>query len=101
MSYKIENNGIIDRVKKMELYFDTICDAVALNPNAVSEDEKIAEMFYELLGYYENGQWLKDYESDERKELPSDLKRGILSQDAFYDFLSEIDYNKKETKQSI
>ena len=98
MSYKIENNGIIDRVKKMELYFDTICDAVALNPNAVSEDEKIAEMFYELLGYYENGQWLKDYESDERKELPSDLKRGVLSQDAFYERLSPVKPKYKEEK---
>ena len=41
--------------------------------------------------YYENGLWLQDYEADERGELPADLKRGVLSQDALYDLLSEID----------
>lgn len=101
MLNRIELDIIVNRINKMESYFDTVCDAVALNHNAVSEDEKIAEMYYELVDYYENGQWLKDYESDERGELPSDFKRGVLSQDALYDLLNEIDYNKKEIKQSI
>ena len=29
----------------------------------------------------------EDYEADERGELPPDLKRGVLSQDALYDLL--------------
>jgi hypothetical protein len=29
------------------------------------------------------------YEADERGELPPDLKRGVLSQDALYDLLEE------------
>ena len=42
----------------------------------------------ELRGYYENGQWLRDYEADERGELPVNLKRGVLSQDGLWDLLS-------------
>ena len=42
----------------------------------------------ELREYYENGQWLLDYEADERGELPGGLKRGVLSQDGLWDLLS-------------
>ena len=38
--------------------------------------------------YYFGGQWLLDYEADERGELPRDLKRGVLSQDALWDLLA-------------
>ena len=37
--------------------------------------------------YYSSGEWREDYEADERGELPPDLKRGVLSQDALYDLL--------------
>ena len=46
------------------------------------------EVAGELIAYYENGQWLRDYESDERGELPSNLKRGVLSQDGLWDLLA-------------
>ena len=42
----------------------------------------------ELREYYENGQWLRDYEVDERGELPDTLKRGVLSQDGLWDLLA-------------
>ena len=40
-----------------------------------------------LDAYYTSGEWQDDYEADERGELPPDLKRGVLSQDALYDLL--------------
>ena len=43
----------------------------------------------ELREYYENGQWLRDYEADERGELPVTLERGVLSQDGLWDLLNE------------
>ena len=43
----------------------------------------------ELREYYENGQWLLDYEADERGELPATLKRGVLSQDGLWDLLNK------------
>ena len=40
--------------------------------------------------YYTSGKWREDYEADERGELPPDLKRGVLSQDALYDSLGSV-----------
>ena len=42
-----------------------------------------------LLDYYESGQWLQDYEADERGELPRNLKRGVLSQDGLWELLQK------------
>ena len=65
----------IERVDKYERLFDEA--ATSLDP------EK-----FRLLGvYYTSGEWREDYEADERGELPPDLKRGVLSQDALYDLL--------------
>ena len=38
--------------------------------------------------YYTGGQWQKDFTDDEAGKLPRDLKRGVLSEDAVYDFLA-------------
>lgn len=82
----------IARIQKMEQYFDEILKGIRVNPNILHEDEEIREKFLVLLDYYENGRWLQDYESDERGEIPVDLKRGILSQDVFYDLLTEVEW---------
>ena len=64
---------IIQRIAYMESLYD-----MALATGQVPR---------ELREYYKNGQWLQDYEADERGELPRDLKRGILSQDGLWDLL--------------
>ena len=74
----------------MEVYFDTLSSVARNNPQILKEDVNLQKMLYELTSYYENGQWLKDFESDERGELPKDLKRGVLSEDGVYDLLSEF-----------
>ena len=65
---------IIQRIEYMESLYD-----LALRTGQVPR---------ELREYYENGQWLRDYEADERGELPRELKRGVLSQDGLWDLLS-------------
>jgi len=67
----------IERVKKYERLFDEV--------RAKRDPEKLRL----LENYYTSGEWLEDYEADERGELPADLKRGVLSQDALYDLLSD------------
>ena len=76
---------------QMEQYFDEIKNAVGQDAGAVFKDKDLQEKWKALLAYYEGGQWLKDYESDERGELPPGLKRGVLSQDGVYNLLSEIE----------
>ena len=67
---------IIERITYMEALFDR-----ALETRIISA---------ELRDYYSGGQWLRDYEADERGELPEDLKRGVLSQDGLWNFLEEL-----------
>lgn len=45
--------------------------------------------YRKLEDYYLGEQWMKDYEADEAGKLPKDLKRGVLSEDAVYDLLSD------------
>ena len=82
---------IIDRIIKMEFYFDTIEKALKLNPDFLQKEAPVGIMLQELTEYYENGQWMADYEADEAGLLPRDLKRGVLSQDGVYNLLFEIE----------
>ena len=82
--------SIIWRIQRMELYYDTVKRAMDTNIALVSQDSAVGEMLLTLIGYYESGQWLEDYECDERGELPAQLKRGVLSQDALYELLEEL-----------
>lgn len=68
----------IKRIQRMEQIFDAL------------QAEENPEMLRELAAYYENGQWLRDYELDEQGLLPPDLKRGVLAQDAVFNFLEEL-----------
>ena len=67
----------IERVERYERLFDEV--------TAQPDPEKLAE----LDAYYTSSLWRDDYEADERGELPPDLKRGVLSQDALYNLLEE------------
>ena len=65
----------IERVEKYERLFDEA---------SVSHDP---EKLLLLDAYYTSGEWLEDYEADERGDFPPDLKRGVLAQDALYELL--------------
>ena len=67
-----------DRIERVERY-ERLFDEAA----ATRDPQKLRL----LEAYYTSGQWREDYEADERGELPPDLKRGVLSQDALYDLL--------------
>ncbi|MBR2842434.1 MAG: DUF1653 domain-containing protein [Lachnospiraceae bacterium] len=69
----------IERVEKYERLFDE------------AETSHDPEKLRLLDAYYTSGQWREDYEADERGELPPDLKRGVLSQDALYDLLEGVE----------
>ena len=62
----------ITRIKEMEEIYDRVRKDMAA-----------------LKEYEESGLWLQDYETDERGELPRDLKRGVLSQDGLDEVFEE------------
>ena len=55
---------------------------------------------YTALDQYYSTLWREDFEADERGELSPELKRGVLSEDALYNALSEFDEHmgKKESR---
>ena len=71
----------LDRIMRVEKYERLFDEA------AVSHDPEKLRL---LDAYYTSGEWREDYEADERGELPPDLKRGVLSQDALYDLLEDV-----------
>ena len=60
--------------------------ACLMKPYVSHAPEKLAL----LDAYYTSIQWWDDYEADERGELPPDLNRGVLSQEALYDLLGRV-----------
>ena len=64
---------------------------------ALSQAEKGVEMLIgqwenvcNLNDYLESGQWLADFEADERGELRKDLPRGVLSEDGLYNVIERL-----------
>lgn len=76
----------IARIRGMEQLFDTVSAAVSQGQSLMDLRDKI----HILSAYYQNGDWLHDYELDEQGLLPPDLKRGVLSQDGLYNLLCDI-----------
>lgn len=68
MSTKIMEEDRIERIRQMEAIYDRVRKDLAI-----------------LAQYEESKLWLEDYEADERGEIPRELKRGVLSQDALDD----------------
>ena len=71
----------LDRIERVEKYEQMFDEATA---HPTQENISLLET------YYTSGKWRDDYEADERGELPPDLKRGVLSQDALYKLLDEL-----------
>ena len=84
----------IKRIEKMEICFDMLKAAAERDRAEIFEDAALRELLRELTEYYEGGGWLRDYELDEQGLIPKEIKRGVLSQDAVFDLLQEI--NGKE-----
>ena len=80
----------VERIRGMEACLDSLQTAVNQDPTAISADDAHKECLKRLIDYYQSGQWLRDYELDEKGLLPQTLKRGILAQDTLYDFLDKV-----------
>ena len=81
---------VIARVKQMEQYMDEVSEVLEKCPESVKDNVSIMLKIVELESYQDSGRWLLDYECDERGELPSDLKRGVLSEDMLYNLLCDV-----------
>lgn len=79
----------IDRITEMEKCLDLCTEANAKFAAALDEFEASRAAYEKLYGYYFSGTWRRDLEADEAGRLPEDLKRGVLSEDAVYDLITD------------
>lgn len=79
----------IERIQEMESCLDASEKAIRELSEALSAFEEVQPQYGKLSDYYGSDLWQRDYEDDEAGKLPADLKRGVLSQDAAYDLITE------------
>ncbi len=79
----------IERIQEMESCLDNSEKAIRDLSEALSAFEEIQPQYLKLSDYYGSDLWRRDYEDDEAGKLPADLKRGVLSEDAVYDLITE------------
>ena len=91
----MRNMADIERISRMEDILDQTSEAFGAILAALEKYEASLDGYKELCRYYA-GDWLSDYEDDEKGRLPKDLKRGVLSQDAVFDLMAEYRSIKEE-----
>ena len=91
----------IERIEEMEQLLDEIAAINENYPERIAKDPEIHGKIQILENYLGSGQWMHDFECDERGELPVDLKRGVLSEDALYNLLTEVKEEKGHLKEEV
>ena len=81
----------IERIRLMEQLYDQASSAFTEVSNALDKYVEALDAFEDLNIYLDGGEWQKDYAADEAGLLPSDLKRGVLSEDGLWNLLCEND----------
>ena len=84
-----KNKEQIARIRKMERHLHAALAAVKRLEGALDKWEAVQDAIAALDGYYGSDEWRKDYEDDEAGILPSDLSRGVLSEDGIWNLLTD------------
>ena len=79
----------IQRITEMEKACDDVTAAIRALSDAAARYEKLQGSYRKLSAYYGSARWRGDLEADEKGLLPSELKRGVLSEDGLYDLMTE------------
>ncbi|WP_035478960.1 DUF4298 domain-containing protein [Gelidibacter mesophilus] len=82
-------NNIIDRITKMENILDELTLVVEKSDKAMNKLAGSLKDLQTLKTYYES-QYMKDVMAEKRNEVPQDLKRGVLSEDAVHMLLTDL-----------
>ena len=79
-----------ERIEEMEKHFERVSEVVARLSSTLEEFAQVQESVNALKAYYGSKEWKKDFRDDENGLLPTDLKRGVLSEDGVWNLLEEI-----------
>ncbi len=81
----------MERIERMEDSYNRVRKVVDAIHSKLDRLDRLQDRIRELEAYQESGEWLKDFEADEKGEIPSDIPRGVLSEDALYDLLTDLE----------
>ena len=87
----------IARIRKMERRLNRALAAVKRLELALEKYEAAQDDIAALGEYYGSDLWKQDLADDEAGRLPSDLKRGVLSEDGIWNLLTDC----KELKERM
>ena len=79
----------IERIEAMEKILNEVRSAVDALTEALDRYEAVQEKFDQLDEYYSSDIWMEDFEADEAGKIPKHIPRGVLSEDAVYDLITD------------
>lgn len=79
----------LDRIAHYEALLSRVTRAQRGLEDAMEEFSAIQPLMEELEAYYTSKLWRKDFEADERGELPKHQPRGVLSEDGIYNAITD------------
>ena len=88
----------ICRIEEMELALDRATSAVDAMEKALERYRAAQDDIRLLEGYLNSEERRADLEADEAGKLPSDLRRGVLSEDAIWNLLDRKDELDRDLK---
>ena len=89
----------VERITYMEQILDEATETVASLAEALEKYSALQDKLQELSAYYSSEEWRQDFDDDSAGKFPRDLKRGVLSEDAVYDLLSDVAALKARLKE--
>ncbi|MBR0355323.1 MAG: DUF4298 domain-containing protein [Oscillospiraceae bacterium] len=78
-----------DRIRHMEDILNRSAEICAVFESALEQFLSLNGSLAELNAYYGSELWFHDLDCDRAGLLPPDLRRGVLSEDAVYDLLTD------------
>ena len=81
------DHNCIERITHMEENLDIAKKALEDFEKSLENFLAVQKNIKELSDYYFSRQWMADYDADSRGEIPQNLKRGVLSEDAAYNLI--------------
>ena len=79
------------RINRMSERFNQLAAVTKVLSEKAEKLQDLAPTVDEFKNYIGSGQWLKDYEADERGEIGPEVDRSVLSEDGLYNLMSDLD----------
>lgn len=80
----------IERIMQMERCLDRVSQAVMHLSAALDEYADAHDALRQLNDYYGSDTWKQDFAAGSAGLMPTDLKRGVLSEDAVWNLLEDV-----------